>query len=234
MVETEQARGRPHDAKAAQAAILDAAEAAFAENGFAGARVDAIAAEAGYNKSLIFHYFGDKLGLYEAVLHQADELSNRIQEEALGPLFLDPSIAGDARRFRAILETAIGMIFDYFVAQPRLRRIFAWAQAEDWQIMKTIWPRFQTGSKHTMAAAIALLRQAQRNGVLRPDLSPTLFISFLRGSCLTYLSSLPLLEMMTGQELSTPAALAQAREGIISFFINGAMADPGINQLVDK
>jgi AcrR family transcriptional regulator len=48
--------------------ILTAAREAFAAVGFAGARVDGIARAAGCNKQLIYHYFGDKAGLYEAVV----------------------------------------------------------------------------------------------------------------------------------------------------------------------
>jgi AcrR family transcriptional regulator len=51
-----------------RARILRAARAAFAENGLAGARVDAIARASGCNKQLIYHYFGDKQGLYAAVV----------------------------------------------------------------------------------------------------------------------------------------------------------------------
>jgi len=47
--------------------ILAAAEAEFAEHGFAGARVARIAAVAGVNKQLLFHYFQSKAGLHEAV-----------------------------------------------------------------------------------------------------------------------------------------------------------------------
>lgn len=39
---------------------------ALENTGFADARVDRIAA-AGCNKKLIYHYFGDKQGLYDAV-----------------------------------------------------------------------------------------------------------------------------------------------------------------------
>ena len=46
--------------------ILEAAVNEFAELGFAGARVDRIAKESGLNKQLIYHYFGNKRGLYEA------------------------------------------------------------------------------------------------------------------------------------------------------------------------
>ena len=54
--------------------ILVAAEAEFAEHGFAGARVARIAAVAGVNKQLLFHYFQSKAGLHEAV---AASVANR-------------------------------------------------------------------------------------------------------------------------------------------------------------
>jgi TetR/AcrR family transcriptional regulator len=48
--------------------ILSAAALEFARHGFAGARVDRIAAAAGVNKQLLFHYFGSKGGLHLAAL----------------------------------------------------------------------------------------------------------------------------------------------------------------------
>ncbi|MBP7001547.1 TetR/AcrR family transcriptional regulator [Amaricoccus sp.] len=54
-----------------RASILAAATREFAENGFGGARVDAIAARAGSNKRMLYHYFGDKEALYLVVLEEA-------------------------------------------------------------------------------------------------------------------------------------------------------------------
>ena len=51
-----------------RAAILAAAERVFAQSGLAGARTDAIAAEAGVNKALLYYYFKSKARLYQAVL----------------------------------------------------------------------------------------------------------------------------------------------------------------------
>jgi AcrR family transcriptional regulator len=48
--------------------ILSAATLEFAHHGFAGARVERIAATAGVNKQLLFHYFGSKSGLHRAAL----------------------------------------------------------------------------------------------------------------------------------------------------------------------
>ena len=47
--------------------ILAAATDEFATYGFAGARVDRIAANAEANKQLIYAYFGNKQGLFDAV-----------------------------------------------------------------------------------------------------------------------------------------------------------------------
>ena len=48
--------------------ILEAAFKEFAEKGFAGARVDSIARRARINKRMLYHYFGDKEGLWREVL----------------------------------------------------------------------------------------------------------------------------------------------------------------------
>ncbi|HVU06983.1 MAG TPA: TetR/AcrR family transcriptional regulator [Verrucomicrobiae bacterium] len=50
--------------------ILSAALKEFAANGFAGARVDLIAKRASINKRMLYHYFGDKEGLFRAVLRR--------------------------------------------------------------------------------------------------------------------------------------------------------------------
>jgi len=50
--------------------ILSAALSEFAAKGFAGARVDAIARRADINKRMLYHYFGDKEGLFKAVLRR--------------------------------------------------------------------------------------------------------------------------------------------------------------------
>lgn len=66
-------------------AILQAAIAEFSERGFDGARMEAIAARAGYNKSLVYRYFTDKKGLFEAVLRckveQRTDLAHRMPDE---------------------------------------------------------------------------------------------------------------------------------------------------------
>lgn len=61
-------RPRGRDPGLARRRILEAAVGEFAARGFAGARVDRIARAAGLNKRMLYHYFGDKRGLHDAVL----------------------------------------------------------------------------------------------------------------------------------------------------------------------
>nr|ACX85442.1 putative transcriptional regulator [Arthrobacter sp. NyZ415] len=48
--------------------LLATATREFSEKGFAGARIDRIARNAGVNKERIYQYFGNKVGLFDAAL----------------------------------------------------------------------------------------------------------------------------------------------------------------------
>ncbi len=59
------------NAEATRLKLLDAATEAFAAEGFAGVRIEQIAQLAEVNKAMIYHYFGSKEGLYQAVISAA-------------------------------------------------------------------------------------------------------------------------------------------------------------------
>jgi TetR/AcrR family transcriptional regulator len=82
-----------------QRLILDAAAEAFGELGFAGARVDDIAARAGVNKATVYYHIGGKDTLYAAVV-------GGILDRAIASL--QAALAGvdePRERFRAIVRT---------------------------------------------------------------------------------------------------------------------------------
>ncbi len=62
---------RTRDRQATEEKILASATSEFAEYGYAGARVDRIAANADINKAMIYYYFSNKEILYEKVLQDA-------------------------------------------------------------------------------------------------------------------------------------------------------------------
>jgi AcrR family transcriptional regulator len=82
-----QTNARKRDAAATKARILAAAKGEFAQNGFAGARVDVIALRASSNKRMIYHYFDNKDHLFQAVLEEAYlDIRNAEQELKLDQL----------------------------------------------------------------------------------------------------------------------------------------------------
>jgi TetR/AcrR family transcriptional regulator len=68
--ESPKAKSPSRDPQRTQRQILAAALKEFSAKGLAGARVDAIARSAGVNKRMLYHYFGNKDGLFSAVLRQ--------------------------------------------------------------------------------------------------------------------------------------------------------------------
>lgn len=79
--------------------VLHAAAAVFAEEGFAGARVDAIAERAGVNKAMVYYHVGDKACLYEAVFSETLDRAR----EALDTALAKPS--SPEERFRVFVST---------------------------------------------------------------------------------------------------------------------------------
>jgi len=93
--------------------VLDVATSEFADRGYAGARVDEIAAKTSTTKRMIYYYFGGKEQLYVAVLERA-YLRIRRLEQQLDVEHLDP--------VQAVRELA-GLTFDHHEAHPDFIRL---------------------------------------------------------------------------------------------------------------
>jgi TetR/AcrR family transcriptional regulator len=222
MTEPGSKRGRARDAEKTRQAILDAAEAVFAEYGFGRARVDVIAQVADYNKSLIGQYFGDKLGLYVEVLKRVDREITELQTRFVA-LLGDESMVSDAQRFRTFLETGFGALFDYLLDHPRFLRMLTWEMAEGWQTYAQIVPQLHLEESDQFET---LFRLAQRTGLLRADLSPLIQMSLVLQICQSYLAFLPLYQLLLPREdVSSARALARAREYLVALMVQGMMVD---------
>jgi AcrR family transcriptional regulator len=104
---------RQRDAERTRAEILDVATSEFADRGYAGARVDEIAAKTSTTKRMIYYYFGGKEQLYVAVLERAYSRIRRLEQQ-LDVEHLDP--------VQAVRELA-GLTFDHHEAHPEFIRL---------------------------------------------------------------------------------------------------------------
>lgn len=104
------------DTEATRRKLLEAATEQFAAVGLAGARVDAIARAAGVNKERIYQYFGDKAGLFGAVLGaEVERLLDGVVVEGGGADAVG-RLAGD--------------LHDRAAQHPHLARLLAWEGLE--------------------------------------------------------------------------------------------------------
>ena len=120
---------------------MDAARAEFAEYGIAGARVDRIAANAEANKAQIYHYYGSKDALFDAVW---EDLVTQITEQA--PIDVD-DLPGYAVR-----------LADGYANHPDITRLITWQRLERGDDLPHVFAVESTKSK---ADAIA---KAQAEG----------------------------------------------------------------------
>ena len=104
---------RQRDAERTRAEILDVATSEFADRGYAGARVDEIAAKTSTTKRMIYYYFGGKEQLYVAVLERAYKRIRGLEQQ-LDVEHLDP--------VQAVRELA-GLTFDHHEAHPEFIRL---------------------------------------------------------------------------------------------------------------
>ena len=105
--------GERRDPARTREQILQAAIVEFSVNGFAGARIDKIAARAGANKRMIYHYYGNKDDLFQAVMERTyDDI--RTKESQLSLSDMDPQGA-----MRRLVEFSFG----YFTENPHFTRL---------------------------------------------------------------------------------------------------------------
>jgi TetR/AcrR family transcriptional regulator len=147
-----------------------------------------------------------------------------LQVRVLAPLLVDETIGESAHTFKALLETIVTAVFDYLVGHPRFTRMLLWEQAEGWQTYLQLISQFDTDDTEQFEA---LIRKARGSGLLRSDFVPVIQLTMVLQICLSYLTFIPLYQMVVlpGEDLSSAAALARAREYIVTFVVHGMMID---------
>src|SRR5581483_9503765 len=164
-----------------------------------------IAEVSGYNKTLIFRYFGDKPGLYAEVLKRADGEIHEMLAHMFAPLLKDEGEAFQAQQFRSFLAMMLHTLFDYLLEHPRLVRILTWEMAEGWQTFTQIASQFPAQDSEQFEM---IFRKAQNAGLLRSDFVPIIQFSMMLQICQSYLAYLPVYQrVLPGKELSSEQAL---------------------------
>lgn len=208
---------RTYDAARTKEIILDAAEEIFAELGFSAARIDAIAKAAGYNKSLIYQYYQDKLGLYTEVIIRADQLGDKMLLDINGELLKDESLTSDAVKFKQFLEKLIHGSLQFLLDHPRYLKILSWEMAEEWKTWNQI-----TYLPDDATMFYELAKKAQMNGLLRADLDPKVFPSIVLNNVYSSIQSYSRFRPFLNESNSTDS-IVNYKDQVARFIIHGVM-----------
>ena len=192
------------DPERTRAAILRAATDEITAKGLTGARVDAIAKRAGVNKRMLYHYFGDKQGLYLAVLEHT-YAAIRTAEIGLNLTELDP-IAG--------MRKLVLFTWQYFIDHPEFLSLLATEnmnRASYLKRSKNIRPLH--GSLVDMISV--LLKRGAEQGVFRTGVDPVELYISIAGLGFFYMSNRHTLSTIFGKNLSAPDRLAARGDHIV-------------------
>lgn len=211
-------------------AILDAAEETFAHAGFSGARIDAIAERSGYNKSLIFHYFTDKLGLYRAVIFRMRDSMTCDIEKTMKE-FLAVSEEQITREFveKVLLKTA-EYSFDFMIRHVSKCKMLTWEAAEGWKSFRQV-----ISPGHEVLPAFARLSEilciARRKGLLRSDIDIDFMLAVTIVLPMSFLASIPRFAyLIPGRDWEAAEVSNQAGKEFAKLLVRGVLADHSSEQ----
>lgn len=162
-------RGRPVDLRK-RGEIVAAARRAFFDTGFAGASIEAIAAEAGVSKVTVYNHFGDKRGLFSATVES--------ECEAIRSRLLFDEGAGSLRdRLVAFGDTMVA-----FLSRPEMIR-FEQRMAAEIEHDPELGPCFlEAGPRRMLRTLAGLLEREIARGTLRP-VDPEVMAEQLASMC---------------------------------------------------
>jgi AcrR family transcriptional regulator len=204
------------DPDATRKNIIEIATEEFAEKGFNGARVDDIAARTNTSKRMIYYYFGDKEGLFVAVIEQA---YGRIRQ-------IEASLKLDHIEPESALRTLVGFTFDYQNANEGFIRLV---------MVENIHRGVHLARSGSLAElnfpVIASLRDIYQRGraagVFRDGIDEIDLHMSISAMCFFNVANRATFSRIFQREMASPEALARRREIVIDTILRYVKKTPG-------
>ena len=199
---------RTNDPEGNRRNIIDVATHEFAEKGFSGARVDAIAARTRTSKRMIYYYFGGKEGLYIAVLEEAYRKIRNIE----GKLDLAHQPPEEA------LRTLVSSTFDYQNAHPEFIRLVMNENILNGAYVSRS-KEIQRLNSAVISDARELLRRGQCEGTFRRDIDPVDLHMSISALCFFNVANRATFSTIFKRDMASRKALAERRSQIADLIL---------------
>ncbi len=207
------AKSKPRDPDRTREAILAAAQHEFGEKGLSGGRVDEIARRARANKRMIYHYFGNKDGLYLAALERVYE-DLRGTEKTLDLGHLAPGAA---------IQRLVEFNFDYSRAHPELISLI---NNENLHRARHLRKSKKVRELHSPFVELIgdILERGVAQGVFRSGLDPVDLYITIAAVGYFYLSNNRTLSTIFGRDLGSAAACRKRKRHNVDVILNAIRA----------
>lgn len=200
---------RERNAAATKLRLLDAAENEFAARGFTGVRLRDIADAAGVQPALIHHYFGDKQGLYRAVL---DRVMLPTSTESWTLLGAELDLEG-------LLSGFADMLLRFHAEHHNLLAILRHEAVAGSDVLTEIT---RERTLPVIEAVRATIASAQARGELRADIPPEeIILAGMSMVAYPFFDSNMLAIAMPSMKASDDAALARRKKAIVAILLEG-------------
>ena len=206
---TKTAATRTNDPEKTKADILAVAFKEFADRGFAGARVDEIAAQTRTSKRMIYYYFESKDGLYKAVL--ADYYTRLRGAER--SLHLEDHAPLDA------LRELVGFTFDWHATHPEGVRLIMTENIHQGRYVAEL-PTAETLNSVIINSVRSICERGVKAGVIRPEVDPIDLYQSIAALNFFNVSNRYTFSKIFDVDMASPKATAARRESVIQAILS--------------
>lgn len=200
---------RERNSAATKLRLLDAAEHEFAARGFTGVRLRDIADAAGVQPALIHHYFGDKQGLYRAVL-----------DRVLLPTSTESwTLLGSGRDLSDLLGAFAEMLLRFHATHHNLLAILRHEAVAGSEVLSEIT---RERTLPVITAMRGVILEAQTRGQIRADIAPEeIIVAGMSMVAYPFLEAQMLGIVMPSVIVSDDDALLRRKKAILAILLEG-------------
>jgi len=207
-------RGTRRQPEQSRNAILQAALEEFGANGLDGARVDAIARNAGVNKALVYYYFQDKQALYAAVLEDFMAMRSAVLSEVL------ESNLPPGEKLLTLARRQFELLARHSVYPKLMMEAFSAKRLPVRALRHLV--------EHHIGPVSASLEHLAEEGVRCGELVPMRGIhlgQLLAENAVYYFASAPIARVVIGRDPLAPEAIRRQCSAVLELFASAFFVD---------
>jgi len=191
--------------------LLDAGVNLFSLRGYDGVSVDEIVKQAGCNKRMLYHYFGNKESLYIEVLRA---VFGKLEAWELETLTEPP----DAE---AAIRQILARYFDFLQENPEFVNLLMWENLHQGRFLDA-HPQLLSKSPVVELLNAIVEREKERGGISQGTDTRHLLVTLI-GACFIYFSNRYTLRHTVGLACERPAVLRRGLETAQDIILHGLL-----------